>query len=186
VSNIFFDIKDLKYVGKNVIIGKTARIRYPELVSIGDNCIIDDFCYISTAVDLKANVHISAGTKMIGGKNSLISLDQFSTTAPNVVLSAGSDDYNDGIATPMVPLEYKASAIMGTIKIGRHCIIGSGSVVLPNITVYDGACAGALSLINRDLEEWTLYAGIPAKKIRLRNKNNILALERRFLQEHGK
>jgi galactoside O-acetyltransferase len=186
VSNIFFDIKNLKYIGKNVIIGKTARIRYPELVSIGDNCIIDDFCYISTALDLKSNVHISAGTKMIGGKKTFISLDEFSTTAPNVVLSAGSDDYNDGIATPMVPLEYKGSAIIGSIKIGRHCIIGTGSVVLPNINVYDGACAGALSLINRDLEEWTLYAGIPAKKIRLRNKNNILGLERRFLEEYGK
>jgi galactoside O-acetyltransferase len=186
VDNIFFDIRDLKYLGKNVIIGKTARIRYPELVSIGDNCIIDDFCYISTAVDLKSNVHISAGTKMIGGKNSFISFDKFSTTAPNVVLSAGSDDYMDGMATPMVPLEYKASAVIGTIKIGRHCIIGSGSVVLPNINIYQGACAGALSLINRDLEEWTLYAGIPAKKIRMRNKQNILELERRFLDEYGK
>jgi acetyltransferase-like isoleucine patch superfamily enzyme len=186
VDNIFFDIKDLKYLGKNVIIGKTARIRYPELVSIGDNCIIDDFCYISTTVDLKSNVHISAGTKMIGGKNSLISLDEFSTTAPNVVLSAGSDDYMDGIATPMVPLEYKASAVIGSIKIGRHCIIGSGTVVLPNINVYDGACVGALSLVNRDMDEWTLYAGIPARKIRVRNKSNILELERRFLEKHGK
>ena len=47
-DNIFFNINDLKYCGKNVIIGKTVRIRYPHLVSIGDNCIIDDFTYIST------------------------------------------------------------------------------------------------------------------------------------------
>ena len=46
--NIFFDLKKLKHIGKNVIIGKTVRIRRPELVEIGDNTIIDDFCYIST------------------------------------------------------------------------------------------------------------------------------------------
>ena len=43
MSNIFFDIKKLKKCGNNVTIGKTVRIRYPELVSIGDNVIIDDF-----------------------------------------------------------------------------------------------------------------------------------------------
>lgn len=35
-NNIFFDLSELKYCGKNVIIGKTVRIRYPHLVSIGD------------------------------------------------------------------------------------------------------------------------------------------------------
>jgi acetyltransferase-like isoleucine patch superfamily enzyme len=45
-DNIFFNRADLKHCGSNVIIGKTARIRYPELVSIGDNVIIDDFTYI--------------------------------------------------------------------------------------------------------------------------------------------
>ena len=49
MENIFLDKNQLKKCGKNVIIGKTARIRYPELVSIEDNVIIDDFCYISTS-----------------------------------------------------------------------------------------------------------------------------------------
>lgn len=186
MENIFFDIKDLKHCGKNVIIGKTVRIRYPELVSIGDNCIIDDFTYISTALELRSNVHISSGTKIIGGRNSFVSFDEYSTTAPNVVLSAGTDDYSDGIATPMVPLELKANVQIGKIIIGRHCIIGSGSVVLPNVTFHDGACVGALSLVKRDLEAWSLYAGIPAKKIKERNKENILSLEQKINKEHGK
>ncbi len=180
MENIFFDISRLKYCGKNVIIGKTVRIRYPELVIIGDNCIIDDFTYISTALELSANVHISSGTKIIGGRNAFVKFDEFSTTAPNVVLSAGSDDYMDGIATPMVPLEFKAQAIIGNIILGRHCIVGSGSVILPNVRFKDGACVGALSLVKSDLEEWTLYAGIPAKKIKKRNKESILDLENRF------
>lgn len=187
MDNIFFDIKKLKHCGKNVIIGKTVRIRYPEEVFIGDNCIIDDFTYISTALELKGNVHISSGTKIIGGKSSFVSFDEFSTTAPNVVLSAGTDDYSDGIATPMVSHEFKAGLVIGKIIIGRHCIIGSGSVVLPNVTFHDGACLGALSLAKKNLEAWTLYAGIPAKKIKDRNKENILNLEKKFkAMQHGK
>jgi acetyltransferase-like isoleucine patch superfamily enzyme len=180
VDNIFFDLKRLKHLGRNSIIGKTVRIRYPELVSVGDNCIIDDFTYVSTALELVANVHISAGGKLIGGRGALVRMDEFSTLAPNVTLSAGSDDYTSGIATPLVPLEYKGAAVIGDIRIGRHCIVGAGAVVLPNVTLHDGAALGALSLAKKDLDAWTLYAGIPARIIKLRNRDEILALEARF------
>ena len=180
MSNIFFDLKKLKYVGKNVIIGKTVRIRYPELVSIGDNCIIDDFTYISTALELVGNVHISAGAKIIGGRNTLVKFGEYSTTAPNVVLSAGSDDYVGGIATPMVPSEVKGNVEIGNIIIGRHCIIGSGTVVLPNVTFGDGASVGALSLVKSNLEAWSLYAGVPARKIKDRNQKKILDFEQQL------
>lgn len=179
-DNIFFDIDKLKHKGKNIIIGKTVRIRYPELVTIGDNCIIDDFTYISTALELKGNVHISSGCKLIGGKNSFVSMESFSTLAPNVVLSAGSDDYIAGIATPMVPLEFKGNCEIGNILIGRHCIVGACSVVLPNVRFFDGASLGALSLAKNDLAEWSLYAGIPCKKIKSRDREKILSLEKKY------
>lgn len=180
MDNLFFDRKDLKRCGVNVIIGKTVRIRYPELVEIGDNCIIDDFCYISTPLVLHDNAHISSGSKIIGGRNSYVEMGEFSTLAPNVVLSAGSDDYVSGIATPMVPLEFKGNAVIGKIVIGRHCVVGAGSVVLPDVILHDGACLGALSLAKEDLQEYTLSAGIPSKHVKNRNKEEILRLEQSF------
>ncbi len=181
MKNIFFDKTKLKSCGKNVIIGKTARIRYPELVEIGDNVIIDDFTYISTVLKMHSNTHISSGCKIIGGRNSFVEMHPFSTLAPNVVLSAGSDDYSDGIATPLVPKEFKANAISGKIILNKHCIIGANSVVLPNVVLKEGSASGALSLINKDLEEYKLYAGIPAQLIKPRNKENILKLEQNFI-----
>lgn len=180
MTNIFFDPKNLKSCGKNVIIGKTVRIRYPELVEIGDNVIIDDFTYISTQLKIHNNVHISSGCKIIGGKESIVEMGEFSTLAPNVVLSAGSDDYIGGIATPMVSMELKGDAVIGKIILKKHCIVGAGSVVLPNVTFNDGACIGALSLANRDLEAWRLYVGVPVREIKKRNKNKILELENLF------
>lgn len=183
MENIFFDINELKSCGKNVIIGKTVRIRYPELVEIGDNVIIDDFTYISTSLKLHNNVHISSGCKIIGGKNAYVEMCEFSTLAPNVVLSAGSDDYLSGIATPMVPIEYKGDVRIGKIILNKHCIVGSGSVVLPDVIFEQGACLGALSLANKNLSEYTLFAGIPAKKIKLRNKVEIENLEKKYKNE---
>jgi len=179
-DNIFFDLSKLKKIGNNVIIGKTVRIRYPELVEIGDNVIIDDFTYISTSLKIHDNVHISCGCKIIGGKGAFVEMYEFSTLAPNVVLSAGSDDYISGIATPMVPLEFKGDAVIGKIIINKHCIVGSNSVILPNCTLLNGSTVGALSLVNKNTEEWTVNAGIPAKKIRERNRIEIEELEEKL------
>lgn len=177
MDNIFFDVKKLKRCGKNVIIGKTVRIRYPELVSIGDNCIIDDFTYISTQLELDGNIHISAGCKIIGGKAATVRIGEYSTLSPGVVLVAGSDDYIGGIATPLVPAEFKGNIEIGHIHLSRHCLIGSNAVVLPNVTLADGSAVGALSLVKKDLEPWSLYAGVPARKIKDRNRKQILDLE---------
>jgi len=181
-DNIFFDFKRLKKIGKNVIIGKTVRIRYPELVQIGDNVIIDDFTYISTSLKLHDYTHISSGSKIIGGRKSFVEMHPFSTLAPNVILSAGSDDYLDGIATPLVPIEFKGNVLIGEIILNKHCIIGANSVVLPNVIFNTGACLGALSLANKDLDEWCLYAGIPARFLKKRNEKNIKLLEKKFYE----
>lgn len=180
--NLFFDLDDLKSCGSNVIIGRTVRIRYPELVEIGDNVIIDDFTYISTALVLASNTHIAAGCKLIGGRKSTVVLGEFSTLSPNVVLAAGSDDYTSGIATPMVPEEFKGQAQFGTIRFGRHCIVGANSTVLPHVTFADGASLGAQSLANKNIDEWTLWAGIPARKIKNRDRSAIQELEQNYLR----
>ena len=83
----------------------------------------------------------------------------------------------------MVPSKFKASAIIGKIIINKHCIVGANSVVLPNIIFNEGSTLGALSLANKDLEGYKVYAGIPAKFIKARNKVNILKLEQEIFDE---
>jgi len=180
MDNLFFEKKNLKNCGLNVTIGKTARIRYPELVEIEDNVIIDDFIYISTVLKIGSYVHISSGTMIIGGPTSSVVFKDFSTTSPNVVLSAGSDDYVSGLPTPLVPLEYKGTPTSGKIIIGKFCIVGSNSVVLPNVELYEGSALGALSLANDNLEPWQLYGGVPARLIKARDKENTIDIEKKF------
>jgi galactoside O-acetyltransferase len=84
----------------------------------------------------------------------------------------------------MVDIEFKGNVEYGTVSIGRHSIVGTGSVILPNIIVKDGATVGALSLVNKDLDEWGLYVGVPVKKIKIRDKTKILELENQFFNKN--
>lgn len=179
-ANIFFDLSKLKKCGHNVIVGKTVRIRYPELVELGDNVIIDDFTYISTSLKMGSFTHISPNCSIIGGRDSLVQFGEFSTLAPGVVLAAGSDDYRKGIASISVPPEFRGNIVHGRIEIGKHCIVGSNSTVLPNVVMGEGSALGAQSLANKNLDPWTLYVGTPAKIIGKRDKEFTLDMELRF------
>lgn len=180
MENIFIDLKRLKRCGRNVIIGKTVRIRYPELIEIGDNVIIDDFTYISTNLKIDSFVHIGAGSKLIGGRDCFIHMADFTSISPNVILSAGSDDYVNGIATPIVPEQFKGGVLKGSIHLKKHALIGAGSVVLPNVTLCEGARLAALSLANKNIESYKLYGGVPAKMIKDVNRDDILRNEEAF------
>lgn len=53
----------------------------------------------------------------------------------------------------------------GVTTIGKRAFIGIGSVVLPGVTVGDGALVGALSLVNRDVPDGAIVGGVPARSI---------------------
>ena len=79
------------------------------------------------------------------------------------------------MSNPTVPKEY-TSVTSGTVRICKHVLIGSGSVILPGITIEEGAVVGALSMVNKDCEAFYIYKGNPAKKIFERFKD-LLELE---------
>jgi acetyltransferase-like isoleucine patch superfamily enzyme len=179
--NLFFDESSLGGRGSNVIIGKTVRIRYPELVFLGNNIIIDDFTYISTRLIVRDFAHISSGCKLIGGPDTEVLINSFSTLAPNVVLAAGSDDYTSGLATPMIPQLYKGSPDYGRITLGKHCIVGAHTTVLPNVELNDGVAIGANSLVKKSVPPWEVHCGTPTHYLKDRDKLAILKLESQFL-----
>lgn len=81
----------------------------------------------------------------------------------------------------MIPAEF-TNVTHAPVIIGKHVIIGSGSIVLPGVSINDGAVIGALSFVKRDCDEFTLYAGNPLKRIKERQRN----IERLELDFRGK
>ncbi|MHB0896064.1 MAG: acyltransferase, partial [Spirochaetales bacterium] len=74
----------LKKIGKNVQIAKNVYFRYPEETIIGDNVIIDEFCYFTTSLTIGNNVHIAPMCSVIGGKSSKLIMEDFSGMAAGV------------------------------------------------------------------------------------------------------
>lgn len=54
---------------------------------------------------------------------------------------------------------------MGRVSIGNHVFIGQGSTILCGVTVGDNVIIGANSLVSRDIESNSVYAGNPARYI---------------------
>lgn len=147
MENLFFDRKDLKYCGKNVIIGKTVRIRKPSEVSIDDGTIIDDFTYISCGMTIGKYCHIASNVSISGGAGHF-SMGDCSTISNGSSIHCASSNYTEiGLDLPSVPSEYQFGGEVGNISIGKFVVIGAHSCILPNANIPDGVTFGAYTLI---------------------------------------
>ncbi len=54
------------------------------------------------------------------------------------------------------------------VIIGNDVWVGTGSIILPGVTISDGAVIAAGSVVTRDVEKMTIVAGKPAQKVRER------------------
>lgn len=168
-------------LGKNVLLSRKSSIYSPSKITIGDNVRIDDFCILSGRITLGSYIHIAAYSSLFGGTEGII-MEDFSGLSSRVSIYAVSDDYSGkSLTNPTTPDKYK-KLHSGRVIIGKHAIIGASSIILPNVEIKEGTAVGALSLVNKDLEEWSIYAGNPIKKIKERSKD-LLELEKEFIKE---
>ena len=151
----------LKHLGNNVSVSDRASIYEPELISIGDHSRIDDFCVVSGNVTIGSHVHFPVFCNVAGGEPG-ITFEDFSCLAYGVHVSAQSDDYSGQTLTnSTVPDIYKAEA-KKPVHVRRHCIVGTSSVIMPGVVLAEGTAVGAMTLVTRSTEEWSIYVGIPA------------------------
>lgn len=55
---------------------------------------------------------------------------------------------------------------VGEIHIGVGVMIGMESMIMPGVTIGDGAIVGAGSLVTKDIPAWTVATGCPARVVR--------------------
>ena len=180
----FYDEEELKQlgfkrVGENVKISRKASIYGAGNIAIGNNVRIDDFCILSGCIEIGNYVHIAAYASLFAGTAGIIMKD-FSCVSSRCAVYAISDDYSgNSLTNPMVPDKYRGVR-EERVVLDKHVLVGTGSTILPGVFISEGASVGAMSLVNKSLEPWGIYVGIPCKKIKDREKT-ILHLEKEFL-----
>lgn len=169
-----------KSIGNNVLISSKASLYNCANIIIGNNVRIDDFCVLSAGdhgIVIGDYIHIAVFSSLIG--NGKIIINDYANISSRVSIYSSNDDYSGNYMTnPMIPKEFKNVTELD-VYIGKHVIIGSGSVILPGIKIEKGVAIGALSLVNISCDEFSIYAGAPVKKIKERSRK-LLDLEQKL------
>lgn len=169
-------------VGNNVHIAKNCTIVGLKNITIGNNVRIDGFTTIIAStpgyLHLGSNIHIGGYSAIFAGAG--VSMEDFSGISQGVKIYSTSDDYSGRYMTnPTVPAEF-SNVQRAPVYLRRHVIVGSQSIIMPGINIAEGCAVGANSLISKDTDEWSIYFGSPAKKIKNRSKK-LLELEKIYL-----
>ena len=174
-----------KKVGKNVLFGKHISITNPGRISIGNNSIIGDYSeldakYKKGEIVIGDNVSIGRNT-CLRTRNGIIKIGENSALGANCILVAhktllnieryhlmGSYCYlttgHHEYADPEVPIK-KQSVTAKEILIEEDVWIGSRVTVLGGGIIRKGCVIGACSFVKREIEEYSVAVGTPAKKI---------------------
>lgn len=115
-------------------------------VFIGEHVIID--LNHADLITIEDHAHITACTTLLCHKKDLSNYHK-------------GDDYA------------KVKYMFAPIHIGKCCSTGTGSIIMPGVTIGEGSIIGAGSLVTKDIPAWTIAAGRPAKVIKeIPTRNN--------------
>jgi len=176
--------------GRNVTFGRGVVLRHPRKIRIGSNVVIDDHCVLDAKGDDNAGIDIGNGVFIgrntilnckngdivlednvnIGFNCNIFSASRVSVGANELIaaycyLVGGTHRFDD----PSVPVLHQG-------RESRGIDVGPGGWLGAHVTVFDGVrigthvVVGAGSVVNRDVSDFAVAAGVPAKTIKKRKR----------------
>jgi dTDP-4-amino-4,6-dideoxy-D-glucose acyltransferase len=169
-------------VGTNVLVDRTVRFYGASRISIGSNVRIDAYSVLSAGaqgISIGNHVHIAVYVFLTGAAR--IEIQDFAGLSGRSSIYSSNDDYlGDALTGPTIPDELR-KVTNAPVIVGRHSVIGAGSVVLPGVLINEGACIGALSLVKGEIPAFSIAAGQPARVIKQRRRD-FIKLEAKLTQ----
>lgn len=141
------------------------------------NIYLSDFVYLDQYTQLVApkgyirigrRCHIAQFVVMTGHAG--VEISDYVAIASGAKLYSLSEWPGDGkrICGPMIPQEQRALK-EGPICIRKDAFIGANAVILPGVTIGEGAVIGANTVIQRDVKPWSVVVGIPPRVVAMRD-----------------
>jgi len=129
-------------------------------VKIGKSTHIHRGCQIRKGTIVIGDNVIVGENAILDGRCGLVIEDNVNISS-NVSIYTLQHDYNSP----------SFDAVGGNVIIKKNSWISANSVILPGVTINEGAVVAAMCLVNKDIEEFTLVGGVPAKVLRKRNRD---------------
>ena len=175
----------LRHCGRSVRIYAGCRLVPPDRIAIGDFSQVDEgvLIFAGEGVTLGRHVHLAFGASISGGGR--CEIGDYAGISAGVRLVTGSEDIHGGLTNPTIPPEFR-SVVRSRVQIGAHALLFTNTVVLPGVSIGEGAVVAAGSVVHRDLKPWSIYAGNPLVCIGQRDPAPILTATARLEeQERG-
>jgi len=136
-------------IGKNFHSGRNVVLWAKEKIIIGDNCYIGRNSQIESNVQLGNNVLIANNVAFVGKYD-----HHFQEIGKPIRLSSQIRDK-----------DYNWKGLNELIIVEDDVWIGYGSIIMSGVRIKKGSIIAAGSIVTKDIEEYSIYGGNPAKKI---------------------
>lgn len=162
----------LRSCGLGLIVRKGVRINVPCRVSIGKMCVLDRYSSIHVnAIDKKMIPSLSIGDNVligayssIGCSNEIIIEDNV-MFAPHVHITDRNHSYDDVTK----PINRQPAISPGKVVVGAGSWLGYGVQIMPKVKIGKHCVVAAGSVVTRDIPDYSVAVGIPAKVIKKYN-----------------
>lgn len=160
--------EEFKALGENVIFEKGVLVFHPENILLGDNIYVGHHAILKGYYknEMKIGSDTWIGQNCFFHSAGGIEIGKAVGIGPMVKLLTSYHDDDGDISLPVMHNELKFKAI----RIGDGADIGVGTVILPGVTIGKGAIVGAGSVVTKDIPDYAVAAGVPAKVMRTRDE----------------
>jgi acetyltransferase-like isoleucine patch superfamily enzyme len=173
-----FDYLALASAGSDVFISRNVELRNPGLVSVGSHIAIDSGFFCTVGASIGDYVHIGPYVSVIGGATARLTMQGFNTAGAGSRILCASDEFLGHGLVGMSPPEHRDRVNYAPVTFELFASIGTNVVVHPGVTLGEGSVVGSCSLVTRNTEPWSIYFGTPARRIRSRPKDRMIAAGR--------
>jgi acetyltransferase-like isoleucine patch superfamily enzyme len=175
---IFIDKNVIIEYGSNITIGRGALLKrnsringlaknrfiIGENFSLGENSIIESTGVLSNVgegIEIGDNVGINSYCYMHGGGGIVIKNDVI--LGPRVSVLSENHCFKE----LNVPIRNQGTT-KNQVIIENGAWLGSGCIILPGVTIGEGSIIASGAVVTKNVDSYSIVAGVPAKQIKLR------------------
>ena len=140
-----------------------------KLMALRDACILQQAQYTNSQIDV-GDFTYGQPIVHIWDETTKLKIGKFCSIGGNVQILLGGEHHHEWITTyPFdVLLDGMTAKSKGDVEIGNDVWIGDDAMILSGVRIGDGAVIGAGSVVTKDVKDYTIVGGAPAKFIRYR------------------
>jgi acetyltransferase-like isoleucine patch superfamily enzyme len=191
ISRKIFYRKMFKKAGRGIIFGRGLVLRHPGKISLGEHVSLDDNVMLDASGAGEKGITLGDGVIVsrncvLQGKTGPVSIGDRADIGCNCIFSSisgieigpstliaghcyiGGGMYrSDRVDIPMMD---QGNYSKGPVILGEDVWLGAGVIVLDGVRIGRGSIIGAGAVITRDIPEYSIAVGVPARVVGTRGK----------------